>query len=168
MVQTEGSISVFFPSSSHRTKSSSIRKGPYFYLPISEQILYLNSFVDFITHCKICLHKVCRQLVLLTLFKPKYCMLLSICKENHVRHRHAKETLKHKILSLAKPGKGIDQLPVFEEIQRKGHDSKGHMPRNFRDAATFHVRQRQRRNVPPVSCDRNSLKFVFVLHLDGR
>lgn len=39
------------PSSSipHRTKSSAtdIRKGPYFYQPASEQILYLNSFVDF-------------------------------------------------------------------------------------------------------------------------
>lgn len=39
---------------------------------------------------------------------------------------------------------------------------------NFRDAMIFHVGQRQKRNVPPVSCERNSLKFVFVLHLGGR
>lgn len=81
-----------------------------------------------ITHCKIHLCKVCRQLVLLTLFKPKFCILLSVCRENHVRHRYTKETLKHRILSLAKPRKEVDQLPIFEENQRKGHYSKGHMP----------------------------------------
>lgn len=47
VVLTEGSISVFFPPSSNRAKSSTIRKGPYFYLPTSEQILYLSTYVDF-------------------------------------------------------------------------------------------------------------------------
>lgn len=80
------------------------------------------------THCKIHFCKVYSQLVLLTLFKPKYCILLSVCKENHVRHRYTKETLKHRILSLANPRKEVDQPPIFEENQRKGHYSKGHIP----------------------------------------
>jgi len=81
--------------------------------------------------------KVCRQLVLLTLFKPKDCILLSLCKENHVRHRYTKETLKHRILSLAKPRKKVDQLPIFEENQRKGHYSKGHMPESSEMQQSF-------------------------------
>lgn len=135
MSKRNGSVSAFFFLSSPQNQKSSYQdkvRIRSIFLSVCFRANFIFKLIYglllTITHCKIHLCKVCRQLVLLTLFKPKYCILLSVCKENHVRHRYTKETLKHRILSLAKPRKEVDQLPIFEENQRKGHYSKGHMP----------------------------------------
>lgn len=155
-------------SSSFLFPAIGIRKDPCFY-----QIVFvfklICGLVLSIRHCKIRLCNVCRQLVLLTLFKPKCCMYFSlyarkIMSDTDTQKKHWSTEYCHwqsqgkKLISCqylkGTSGRGITPKDTCLRVQRCNNLSCG--SKTKQKYSTCFV------------CQRSSFKFVFPLHLDGR
>lgn len=166
------SVSTFFPSSSPRTKSPATRigKGPYFYQPVSEQIFYLTSFVDFsLLHmAKFICVKSAGNLFYLRYANQNtvyfYLYARKIMSDTDTQRKHWSTEYCH----WQSQGKKLTSCQYLRRTSGRGITPKDTCLKVQRCNSLSCWTKTKKKCSTCFMCQRSSLNFVFVLYLDGR